>query len=252
MNQDIVIRMMDQTTHARLHIGHAGLRYTTASMLDFWEAQTMASDSVRKEVPREVVKKLGVFEVQTLCADKYQMLTRPDLGRHFSEETKEVISRKCIHDPDVQIYFGDGLCSPAIEANIPKIYPALRQALQEQGLTVGTPFFVRYCRVNTAREIGPLLGAKLTCVLIGERPGLLTNESMSAYMAVSARPDMSESDYGVISNISRFGLHPDQAVNMIIRMMTDMLYKESHSMVKQNTETQNEKLPNAHSNHIQH
>ena len=73
------------------------------------------------------------------------------------------------------------------------------------------PFFVRYCRVNTARTIGSLLDAKVVCVLIGERPGLLTDESMSAYIAYKPHPDMSESDYTVVSNISRFGMPPVEA-----------------------------------------
>ncbi len=77
--------------------------------------------------------------------------------------------------------------------------PILHLGLEEEGISVGKPFFVRYCRVNTAREIGPLLNAKVVCVLIGERPGLLTDESMSAYIAYKPHPEMSESDYTVIS-----------------------------------------------------
>lgn len=217
------LRLLKKATPARIGIGHAGPRYMTSAMLDFWAAQAQASDSVKSEVPEEVVKSLGVFEVRTKCHDKYEMLTRPDLGRLFDGETLEEISRRCCHDVDVEIYFGDGLCSPAIEANVPDLYPALRAGLEDYGITVGTPFFVRYCRVNTARSIGPLLQAKLTCVLIGERPGLITNESMSAYMALNARPDMSESDYRVVSNISRVGMPPVEAAATIADMMARML-----------------------------
>ncbi|MEE0955808.1 MAG: ethanolamine ammonia-lyase subunit EutC [Eubacterium sp.] len=217
------ISYMRKSTPARVGIGHVGNRYTTASLLDFWEDQAAAADSVKKEVEAETVDRLGVFEVSTLCRDKYQMLTRPDLGRIFSKETQELISQKCPHHVDVQIYFGDGLCSPAVSANIPDLFPAIKAALEAEGYTVGRPFFVRYCRVNTARTIGQLLDARLTCVLIGERPGLLTNESMSAYMALNARPDMSESDYRVISNISRVGMPPVEAAAVIAEMMIEML-----------------------------
>lgn len=218
--------VMQKSTPARVGIGHAGTRYTTAAALDFWEDQAAAADSVQKEVEEDTVKKLGILEVSTLCHDKYEMLTRPDLGRLFSEETKQKISESCLHNADVQIYFGDGLCSPSIAANVPDLFPAIKAALEDEGYTVGTPFFVRYCRVNTARTIGPLLGAHLTCVLIGERPGLLTNESMSAYMALNARPDMSESDYRVVSNISRVGLPPVEAAAEISDMMLEMLSHE--------------------------
>lgn len=211
-----------KNTPARIGIGHCGPRYTTKAMLEFRAAQAKANDAVQMEVPEDVIKELGVFEVRTRCRDKYEMLTRPDLGRLFSDETQKIISEKCKHNVDVQIYFGDGLCSPSIEANIPDLFPALKAGLEEEGLTVGTPFFVRYCRVNTARTIGPLVNAKITCVLIGERPGLITSESMSAYMAWNANPDMSESDYKVVSNISRVGMPPVEAAAYIVEMISEI------------------------------
>ena len=217
------IEKLKKATPARIGIGHAGSRYTTKAMLNFLADQAMASDAVFEEVSGETVRRLGVFEVQTMCRDKYEMLTRPDLGRLFDEEARKKIRDRCIHDPQVQIYFGDGLCSPSVGANLPDLYPALRAELEYRGITVGTPFFVRYCRVNTARIVGPLVGAKLTCVLIGERPGLLTSESMSAYMALNARPDMSESDYTVVSNISRCGMPPVEAAAYIADLMENLL-----------------------------
>ncbi|MGN1023513.1 MAG: ethanolamine ammonia-lyase subunit EutC, partial [Lachnospiraceae bacterium] len=220
-----VMERLKQATPARIGIGHAGPRYQTKAMLDFEEAQVRAHEAVMQEVPKQVVSDLGVFEVQTRCRDKVEMLTRPDYGRQFSEETKQEIAKRCRHHVDVEIYFGDGLCSPSIAANIPDLYPPLCAELQAQGFSVGTPFFVRYCRVNTARTIGPLLDAKVTCVLIGERPGLLTSESMSAYFALHARPEMSESDYTVVSNISRYGIPPVEAAAYIAERMTDLLKK---------------------------
>lgn len=214
---------MKRETPARIGIGHAGPRCTTKAVLAFQEAHAKASDAVRMEVPGDVVERLGVFEVRTRCRNKLDMLKRPDWGRQFDEQTKEEISRRCRHHVDIQIYFGDGLCSPAAGADLPDLYPALCAELEAEHFTVGTPFFVRYCRVNTARTIGPLLDAKLTCVLLGERPGLVTSESMSAYMALNARPDMSESDYRVVSNISRVGLPPVEAAACIAEMMEAML-----------------------------
>ncbi|HIS26491.1 MAG TPA: ethanolamine ammonia-lyase subunit EutC [Candidatus Pullilachnospira intestinigallinarum] len=216
---------LKKNTPARIGIGRCGPRYTTEAYLDYRGAQARANDAVFKEVPGSVIESLGVFEVRTLCADKYEMITRPDRGRLFDEETCQLISSRCRHDVDVQIYFGDGLSSPAIGANIPDLYPALRAALEAENVTVGTPFFVRYCRVNTARTIGPLLNAKLTCVLIGERPGLITDESMSAYMALNARPEMQESEYKVVSNISRIGMPPVEAAAYIAELMMDMMQK---------------------------
>lgn len=202
---------LKSATPARLQIGRTGSRYKTKNYLDFRAAHAAANDAVMSEVSGETLKKLGLFEIQTKCKNKYEMLTRPDLGRCFSEETKEYLKQNAVVGADVQVYCGDGLSSPCFRANAGDMLPMLRLALEADGITLGRPFFVRYCRVNTAREIGPLLNAKVVCVLIGERPGLLTDESMSAYIAYKPHPDMSESDYTVVSNISRYGMPPVEA-----------------------------------------
>ncbi len=214
---------LKKTTPARVGINHCGARYLTPSYLRFRADQAAAADAVFSEVSKETIDSLGLFEVQTKCTDKNSMLTRPDLGRLFDETTINSIKTNCVKNPDVQIYVGDGLCAPSIGANVADILPAITLGLQNEGVSVGTPFFVRYCRVNTARTIGPALGAKLTCVLIGERPGLLTSESMSAYMAINARPDMQESEYTVVSNISRHGIPPVEAAAHIVELMLEIL-----------------------------
>lgn len=218
------LNQMKQTTPARIGIGHTGARYLTPSYLRFRADQAAAADAVFSEVDEQTVKDLGLFEVQTKCTDKNSMITRPDLGRLFNEKTIEEIKSKCKANPDVQLYFGDGLSAPSVAANAPVLLKELTEGLESRGLSVGTVFFVRYCRVNTARVIGPALGAKITCVLLGERPGLLTSESMSAYMAINARADMQESEYTVVSNISRHGIKPHEAAEQIIQMMVEILH----------------------------
>lgn len=217
---------MKKSTPARIGIGHCGSRYKTEAQFRFLAAHAAANDAVFNEVPEEVVSKLGVFEIKTKCRKKNEMLLRPDFGRIIPDEEQEKILKHCVHNPQVQIYFGDGLCSPSINANIPDLFPTIKMGLEDKGITVGTPFFVRYCRVNTARTIGPLLGADVTCVLIGERPGLLTSESMSAYIAYNARPDMLESEYTVVSNISRHGIPPVEAAAHISDLIAKILEKK--------------------------
>ncbi|MFR3484915.1 MAG: ethanolamine ammonia-lyase subunit EutC, partial [Clostridia bacterium] len=165
--------------------------------------------------------------VRTKCKDKYDMLTRPDLGRSFDEEAKRTIAERCLHNPDVEIYVGDGLCSPAVEANVPDLYFAIRASLEYDGISVGTPFFVRYCRMNTAKTVAELLHPKVTCILLGERPGLLTAKSMSAYMAYNAGYHMRESDFNVVSNISAVGIPPVEAAAAIADMIRAMLKQKA-------------------------
>lgn len=217
-------------TPARLQIGRTGSRYKTKSYLDFRAAHAAATDAVMTEVSQKTLDKLGLFEVKTKCSDKYEMLTRPDWGRYFDDDTKSFLLQNATVGADVQIYCGDGLSSPSIAANIPDLLPMVTMALKQNNVSVGKPFFVRYCRVNTAREIGPLLKAKVVCVLIGERPGLLTVESMSAYIVYNPRPEMSESDYTVVSNISRHGMPPVEAGAYIADIIMQMLKQKASGL----------------------
>ena len=222
-----VLDQLKKATPARIGIGHVGPRYHTAAALRFQADQYAAADAVMADVPEEVIQKLGFFEVRTKCKDKYDMLTRPDLGRSFDEEAKRTIAERCLHNPDVEIYVGDGLCSPAVEANVPDLYFAIRASLEYDGISVGTPFFVRYCRMNTAKTVAELLHPKVTCILLGERPGLLTAKSMSAYMAYNAGYHMRESDFNVVSNISAVGIPPVEAAAAIADMIRAMLKQKT-------------------------
>ena len=105
----------------------------------------------------------------------------------------------------MQIYAADGLSSTAIEANLTKILPVLTDALKAAGLNVGTPFYLRFGRVGSQEHVAEVLGAKVVCTLIGERPGLATAESMSAYIAYNAYVGMPESKRTVVSNIHKDG-----------------------------------------------
>jgi Ethanolamine ammonia-lyase, small subunit len=209
-------------TPARIGIGRAGARCATHSYLRFLADRQAAADAVYGEVSVEAVEKSGLFEIRTVCKNKFEMLTRPDLGRIFPEESEKILAERCKIGADVQLYVGDGLSAPAF-VNALDIIPAITAALEYDGITVGTPFFVKYCRVNTARRIGVLLKPKVTAVLIGERPGMATDESMSAYIAYDARPEMSESDYTVISNIGRNGLPAVEAAAHIADLIKEML-----------------------------
>ena len=137
------LAVLKSKTPARIAIGHTGARYPTCSYLRFRADQAAAADAVFSEVSEETVKELGLFEVRTKCENKSMMITRPDLGRLFDEDTQKKISENCKHDIDVEIYVGDGLCAPSVAANIPDILPAITKGLEAEGVTVGTPFFVR-------------------------------------------------------------------------------------------------------------
>ncbi|MDR3332587.1 MAG: ethanolamine ammonia-lyase subunit EutC [Synergistaceae bacterium] len=197
---------MKRRTNARIGVGRAGARYNTQTLLTLRADHAAARDSVFTDVDERILDDLGLFTVESQVSDKDKFLTRPDLGRMLSDEAVVTIRERCIPNPDIQIFASDGLSSAAISANLPDLLPCLLDGLSGRGLSIGTPFFVRNGRVAVMEPISLLLGAKVICVLIGERPGLATAESMSAYIAYGARIGMEESLRTVVSNIHRGGI----------------------------------------------
>lgn len=220
---EVLERMLKRTT-ARIGVGKAGARLKTQTMLTLRADHAQARDAVFADVDPALLKSMGLFTVQTLCQDKNSYMTRPDLGRQLSPEAVETLRERCVHNPDVQIYAADGLSSTAIESNLPKILPVLQEALAAKGLKVGTPFFLRFGRVGSEDHVSEVLGAKAVCVLIGERPGLATAESMSAYLAYNAYVGMPEAKRTVVSNIHKNGTAAVEAgayVSEVISMILE-------------------------------
>ena len=223
---DALTRMKAKTT-ARIGVGRAGGRLNTQTLLTLRADHAAARDAVFKDVPQELLDSLGLFTVQTECKDKNEFLTRPDLGRRFSSEAKEQIKANCKKNPTVQIFAGDGLSSTAISANLSNILPAITDSLKNKGIDVGTPFFVKYARVGTQDAVCELLGADVVCVLIGERPGLATAESMSAYIAYKATVGMPEARRTVVSNIHSEGIAAVEAGAYIADVIEQILEKKA-------------------------
>lgn len=200
-----------KTTPARLGIWRAGTRFKVGPWLRFRADLAAAKDAVLQEVDSELVEKLGLFTVQTVVEDKDEYLTRPDLGRKLSEEAKKKILEECPKSPDVQLVVVDGLSSSAIESNAVDFIPAFEEAIKGYGLKMGKPFFVKYGRVAVMDDIGELLNPEVVIELVGERPGLVTANSMSAYMGYRPNKDTIESDRSLVSNIHQGGLPPVEA-----------------------------------------
>lgn len=197
---------MKEATPARIGVWRCGTRPLTETLLRFRADHAIAQDAVMGEVASDFAERYGMVFTKTRCRDKDEFLTRPDLGRRLDDESLETIRKKCEKGAQVQIIVADGLSSKAVEANIPDLLPALRQGLERLGIKkLGTPIFVKYGRVAIMDVIGEELRPECAVVLIGERPGLGTAESLSAYMGYNPRIGMLESERMVVSNIHRKG-----------------------------------------------
>jgi len=217
-----LIELAMSRTPARVLVGRAGPSYRTATALKLREDHAAARDAVQAEVDLQRdfgearIKRFGLFELQTLAASKAEHLRRPDLGRRLSPEAKKKLQRACT--ADFQVVIGDGLSATAVAAQAPSLLDQLFNLSRERDWSFGRPFFMRYCRVGAMNEIGDLIVPTVLVLLIGERPGLATAESLSAYMAYEPQLGDSDANRNLISNIHARGVHCDEAARRIFAL----------------------------------
>ena len=215
-------------TNARICVGRAGTGYQTENYLRYLADHAAAMDSVWAEVNDSLLEQWNFYKVETCARTKEIYIKRPDLGRKFSTDVAEKIKNECIHHADVQILVADGLSAYAVNENVPDMYEILTDGLQAEGYMLGTPIFIRHGRVGAMDHISELLKSKITVLLIGERPGLITNKSLSCYMAYEASTEKPESQRTVVSNIYRDGTPPMEAAAQIVQICSLMM-KEKKS-----------------------
>jgi ethanolamine ammonia-lyase small subunit len=217
------LKAMKQATPARIAVGHTGPRYLTSTLLRFRADHAMAMDAVFTEVSDEWIQKNNLPRFKTQCENKDSFLTRPDLGRSFSAEDLQKIKAHVGGNSKVVVYIADGLSTTAVTTNAIDTFKAINDGLQRHNLKAAAPFFVQYGRVGAEDAISEATGAEVIVTLIGERPGLITAESMSAYMAYKATVNMPEARRTVISNIHKGGTPAVEAGGYIADIIKKMI-----------------------------
>lgn len=218
------LRAMIASTTARIGVGRAGPRYSTASLLLFQGDHAVTQDALYRDVDQKLLDEFKLFTVQTkIAGGKQEYLLRPDLGRLLNDDAKRIINEKCQKNVNVQLCVGDGLSAAAIEANLRQIFPVIRQGLQNAGLMFGTPFFIKYARVGVMNDVGELIKPDVVILLIGERPGLGRAESMSAYMGYKPKYGDTDADRDVVCNIfENGGTNPLEAGAFVVQLAQKM------------------------------
>ena len=236
-----IVQKIRNRTPARIFV-QRGAAYTTRMGLELRNAHASAVDAVwtefdlQKDLPLDFVANWKLFQVSSQAESKSQYLLRPDLGRKLTEASKTGILEHCPKSPDVQIVIGDGLSGAALSAQVPSLLPLLHQYVHARGWSIGQSFCVRYCRVGIMNDIGELLSPRVLVLLIGERPGLATAESLSAYMGYSPRLGHTDADRNLISNIHSRGVRIEEAAGRITNLASRMIaLKLSGTPVKEGT-----------------
>jgi len=223
-----IVRKIRARTPTRIFV-ERGAAYSTKMSLELRSAHASAVDAVwtefdlQKDLPPEFVARWRLFQVSSKAETKSQYLLRPDLGRTLSDSAKSLIAQRCSKAPDVQIVIGDGLSSAAVRAQVPSLFQLLEERLRIRGNSIGQSFFVRYARVGIMNDVGDLLSPRVIVLLIGERPGLATAESLSAYMAYAPSSGHTDADRNLISNIHARGVSVEQAAERIINLANQMM-----------------------------
>jgi len=226
--QDITVKSEDiidadcwgelrEFTDARIALGRTGYSVPTSEYLKFSLAHAMARDTINTPFDRDMLasklSKMGLstIYVESSASSRSVFLTRPDLGRRLSEESRDRLRAMSDKEADVLFVIGDGLSSKAVHKQAAPLIQHLLPYLNELNLTLGPVILARQSRVALADDIAEIMHCKLVVILIGERPGLSSPDSLGAYMTYKPYWGRLESERNCISNIRPAGLSYSRA-----------------------------------------
>jgi ethanolamine ammonia-lyase small subunit len=210
-------------TAARIALGRAGISQPTAAQLDFQLAHAQARDAVHQALDVACLQQALKSELQltdTSCmalhseaGSRQVYLQRPDLGRRLDPDARAALQARCggAPGPDLAIVVADGLSALAIERNALPFLRALLPRVKQEGWTLAPLAIVEQGRVAVGDEVGELLGARAVLVLIGERPGLSSPDSMGLYLTWAPRVGLTDESRNCISNVRAAGLGHEEA-----------------------------------------
>lgn len=217
-----VVKSVNPVNPARLGVLRAGTRYLTKAMLKLRGDHAIAKDAVYAELKSGFAETYGWIPLTTLAKDKEDFLLRPDHGRQLSPESLQVVKEKAIKNPLIQITVADGLSSWAAERYAKPMVDELSKLFAVENMSVGTIFCVKYSRIAIQDVIGEAVGARLSMILLGERPGLGTGDSLSNYMIYGPRIGAVNAKKSMISNIHNGGIKPEEAAKLTVSMVKKM------------------------------
>jgi ethanolamine ammonia-lyase small subunit len=213
------VQRVVEASPSRLAQGRVGTRYTTKAYVQLRAEHAIALDAVHSRIADDFATKLGLIPLATKAKDHAEYLLHPDQGRRLDDASRERLQQQGTMGADVVVIVGDGLSAVAVEKQAPTLLLALSSALQAQGFSLGKPVFVRHARIGVQDEIGVILRAKSTIILVGERPGLGTGDSLSIYTAFNPRLGQDNAEKNCISNVRDLGFPPAEAAVECAKLM---------------------------------
>ena len=222
MPDDIAPRPLRRTvaelktlTPARVGLGRAGASLPTQALLDFTLDHARARDAVHSAFEVEPIAAtlsglgLETLSVSSQAPARAEYLKRPDLGRKLDADSQSMLAAQDAAPCDVVLVIGDGLSPAAVNAHAVALIKLLLPKLD--GLRLGPVVIASGARVALGDEIGALLKARMTVLLIGERPGLSAPHSLGAYITRAPKPGLTDESRNCVSNIQSAGLSYEEA-----------------------------------------
>ncbi|MFC5478696.1 ethanolamine ammonia-lyase subunit EutC [Massilia suwonensis] len=208
-------------TSARIALGHTGISQPTQVQLDFQLAHARARDAVHQALDTaSLAQALATawpgepLRLHSAAGNRNVYLQRPDLGRRLDDASRALLGPHA-QGYDLAIVVADGLSALAIEQNAAPFLAALRPLLPRDAWTLAPLSIVEQGRVAVGDEVGALLGARMVVVLIGERPGLSSPDSMGLYLTWAPRVGLTDERRNCISNVRPEGLPLQEAANKL-------------------------------------
>ena len=219
-------------TQARIALGRVGSSLPTKAILDFGLAHAMARDAVHLPLDAEAldasIKSLGfsTLLVHSKAPDRHTYLLRPDFGRRLDDDSRQHLqSHKPSTPVDFQIVVGDGLSALAVQRHTVPLLSALQKHIPDYW-NVGPVVIAKQARVALADEAGEVLGARLVVILIGERPGLCSPDSLGIYLTYSPKVNCSDAERNCISNVRPEGLQYEAAAHKLIWLAKEAMHRK--------------------------
>ena len=216
-------------TRARIALGRTGVATPLKEVLDFKMCHAHARDAIYSVLElNELEERLQQFHssviiVASQAGDRSVYLQRPDYGRNLDKSSTNNLKNESSYSVDVSITIADGLSATAINKHAVPILKKLIPLLKQSVLTIAPIVVAQQARVAIADEIGSLLNAKLSLILIGERPGLSSPDSMGAYITYDPSPGTTDESRNCVSNIRQEGLSYDLAAAKITKLINASL-----------------------------
>lgn len=229
-NKEALMRLK-RSTPARTATGRTGDREKTMINIRKMANLAAAVDAVWAPLNRAFAESLGYPILKSRPNTKEEYLMRPDLGILLDEENLNTVRTVLKKNPDVQLVIGEGQSNQGLETSMPELLPALLQGLEINGIDYGTPCFVEYTRVGIGDLIGQEVGAKAVCVVLGERPGLLSWDGLGCYVTYGPKVGVLESKRTCVSNIQDNGGTPPAEAGAYIADLIAKILREEKSGV---------------------